>query len=217
MTTRKQLLANRSNALRSSGPKSVAGKRRSRRNALKHGLAAETVISVIENEDDYRRFQNTLYREYSPQTFTEGELVARLASLFWRLRRATAIETELFQIQARLIEDRTRQVETMRAQEAATSETLVRLFVPSSVVSRHEDASPTEKRDKGGSNGAIVPIAHCFLRLASMDPNILDRLPRYEAAIWRQLRQLILILGKGGAEPGTRHVEFSVARPELNR
>ena len=39
--------------------------------------------------------------DYDAQSAVERELVLRLASLLWRLRRATAIESGLFKIQAR--------------------------------------------------------------------------------------------------------------------
>ena len=44
MTSSRQIESNRRNALQSTGPKTENGKRQSRRNALRHGLAAETVI-----------------------------------------------------------------------------------------------------------------------------------------------------------------------------
>ena len=45
MTSARQIAANRRNAAKSTGPKSAKGKERSRRNALRHGLTAETVIA----------------------------------------------------------------------------------------------------------------------------------------------------------------------------
>ena len=93
MTSLKQLEANRRNALKSTGPKTEDGKQRSRRNALRHGFTAETVIEPLENPEEYRAFEGAIVAEYLPQTPVEQELVHRLASLFWRLRRATSIET----------------------------------------------------------------------------------------------------------------------------
>ncbi|UVO27595.1 hypothetical protein [Bradyrhizobium arachidis] len=40
MATEKQIAANRKNAARSTGPRTISGKARSRMNALRHGLAA---------------------------------------------------------------------------------------------------------------------------------------------------------------------------------
>jgi hypothetical protein len=56
MASFSQIEANRRNALRSTGPKTEAGKRRSRRNAIRHGLTAETVIEVLEDPEDYKAF-----------------------------------------------------------------------------------------------------------------------------------------------------------------
>jgi hypothetical protein len=44
MTTDRQIASNQSNARQSTGPKTPEGKARSRANALKHGLAAETLV-----------------------------------------------------------------------------------------------------------------------------------------------------------------------------
>jgi len=89
MTSLSQIEANRRNALKSTGPKTENGKQQSRRNALKHGLTAETVIEPLEDPEEYRAFEEAIVSEYAPQTPVEQELVHRLASLLWRLRRAT--------------------------------------------------------------------------------------------------------------------------------
>ena len=100
MTSWRQFQANRLNALKSTGPRTEEGKRISRRNALRHGLTAETVIDGLEDSEDYRGFEAAIIADYNAETAVERELVLRLASLLWRLRRIIAIETDLFQIQA---------------------------------------------------------------------------------------------------------------------
>src|SRR5262249_53397794 len=93
MTSVKQFEANRRNSLKSTGPKTEAGKQASRCNAVRHGLSAETVIGALEDAEDYKAFEAAITADYDAQTAVERELVLRLASLLWRLRRATAIET----------------------------------------------------------------------------------------------------------------------------
>ena len=99
MASLKQIEANRRNALKSTGPRSEEGKQISRRNAVRHGLTAETVIEGLEDPEDYKAFEAAVTSDYEAQSAAERELVLRLASLLWRLRRATSIETGLLQIQ----------------------------------------------------------------------------------------------------------------------
>src|SRR5436190_4343618 len=101
MTTYKQIETNRRNARRSTGPIAEEGKLRARRNAVRHGLTAETVIGALEDAEDYRAFEAAVIADYDAQSAVERELVLRLASLLWRIRRATTMETGLFDIQAR--------------------------------------------------------------------------------------------------------------------
>ena len=44
MSTPKQIAANRRNAQKSTGPRTTAGKAKTRLNPLKHGLTAETIV-----------------------------------------------------------------------------------------------------------------------------------------------------------------------------
>src|SRR5260370_22748569 len=105
MTSFRQIEANRCNAIRSTGPNTDEGKRRSRRNAIQHGLCAETVIEIVEDIEDYREFEAAVIADYDAQTAVESGLELRLASLLCRLRRATANTTHLPRIQAEIFSD----------------------------------------------------------------------------------------------------------------
>ena len=97
MSSLKQIEANRRNALKSTGPTTPEGKARSCRNAVRHGLTAETVIAALEDAEDYQAFEAAVIADYDVESAVERELVLRLASVLWRLRRATGIETALFE------------------------------------------------------------------------------------------------------------------------
>jgi hypothetical protein len=96
MTSLRQIDANRRNAIKSTGPTTPEGKERSSRNAVRHGLTAETVIAMLECSDDYEAFEAAIISDYDGETAVERQLVLRLASVLWRLRRATSIETAIF-------------------------------------------------------------------------------------------------------------------------
>ena len=123
MTSFKQIEANRRNARRSTGPTTEEGKLRSRRNAVRHGLTAETVIGALEDAEDYKAFEAAVIADYDAQSAVERELVLRLASLLWRIRRATTMETGLFEIQAKHLLDFRRKRDAQRS--------LIRRFFPS--------------------------------------------------------------------------------------
>jgi hypothetical protein len=57
MSSFQQIEANRRNARLSTGPVTEEGKSRSRQNAVRHGLTAETVIDALEDAKDYAAFE----------------------------------------------------------------------------------------------------------------------------------------------------------------
>ena len=59
MTSLKQIAANRLNAYKSTGPRTEEGKQRSRCNAMRHGLTAETVITALESAADYQAYRGS--------------------------------------------------------------------------------------------------------------------------------------------------------------
>jgi hypothetical protein len=81
------------------------------------------VIDALEDADDYAAFETAITADYDAQSAVERELVLlRLASLLWRLRRATAIESGLFKIQAKqLLQVRQRRQAHQKSQEIIDS------------------------------------------------------------------------------------------------
>jgi hypothetical protein len=177
MTSLKTIEANRRNAMKSTGPKTEAGKEHSRRNAVRHGLTAETVVNVLEDQEDYKAFEIAVTSDFDVQTAVERELVLRLASLLWRLRRATAIDTGLLQIPSDIDEAPDLEI-TEQANET--------IGVVAQLHDHEEDESAGQPDLALNSE-----ISRRFLRL---DPGSLERLGRYETALWRQAYQVIFVL-----------------------
>ena len=86
----------RRKVLKSAGLTTPEGKQRSCRNAFRHGLTSETVTAALEDAEDYQAFEAAVIADYDAESAVERELVLRLASVLWRLRRATGIETVIF-------------------------------------------------------------------------------------------------------------------------
>jgi hypothetical protein len=198
MTSFKQFEANRRNSLKSTGPKTEAGKQASRCNAVRHGLSAETVIGGLEDAEDYKAFELAIAADYDAQSAVERELVLRLASLLWRLRRATSIETGLFEIQADHLSDfrKTHQI------SPASREIVYALFnansdrqaVSHSVANTAELNSASRLASTQNQVAPDLELARCFVRLCNLPNYALDRLSRYEAALWRQTGQILFAL-----------------------
>jgi len=175
-------------------------RRRSRRRAWRDGLADQIVIRTLEDVRAYRAFERTLVGSIDPRSVLELALVHRLASLLWRLRRANAIETGLFEIQAEFLPARPQGPPHRRSQPGTLpTRTLANghKTVPGSngrddpLASNQEPLSTTSTRPPPGPWSKSRAIAQCFLRLSNLDPNLLDRVGRYEARLWRQAAQTL--------------------------
>ncbi len=155
MTSFRQIDANRRNARKSTGPITDDGKQRSRRNAVRHGLTAETVIGALEDAEDYKAFEAAITADYDAQSAVERELVLRLASLLWRLRRATTIETGLFEIQAGHLSD----FRQARQAERDSREILYAMFGRPDLV-HSDNVLGTARKHKQYRSRALLEIAN---------------------------------------------------------
>src|SRR5579864_2901030 len=89
---------NKSNAQKSTGPRTAAGKQRSSLNALRHGLTGQTIVLPTEDHAAYQRHSQSFLTEYKPSGATETQLVQSLLDTSWQLNRAAAVETNLFSL-----------------------------------------------------------------------------------------------------------------------
>jgi hypothetical protein len=210
MSSLKQIEANRRNALKSTGPRTPEGKERSRRNALRHGLTAETVIAAIEDAEDYQAFETAVIADYDVESAVERELVLRLASVLWRLRRATGIETALFESVT---------AEPSEVEHGSSRPTLIDAADLADRNQLHLVATRQSDAAAGNELGldAKKDIRDSFLRLAALPTFALDRLSRYEHLLWRQARQIVFTLEslrRRKRQPSRSTFPFSFRRRE---
>jgi len=152
-------------------------KSRRRGKAMRHGLVTETVLQNFEDSVDYKAFEMAVTADFDAQTAVERELVLRLASVLWRLRRANSIETALMQMQINLDADALGQWGGPPLLQVELDDL------------KAAPQHPPFKRKHADAIGA--QLAMRFLLLAYLDSGAFDRLIRYEMALSREVGDLL--------------------------
>ncbi|WP_435007367.1 hypothetical protein P12x_004687 [Tundrisphaera lichenicola] len=111
-----RLAANRRNAALSTGPKTEAGKARSRANALKHGLCSAVVVP--ESIEAIQERASAYYRTLKPQNEFQSWLVNEVTILSLRIERCERMERRVrdkFSLRSELTwdDDRKREAATL--------------------------------------------------------------------------------------------------------
>ena len=92
MASEAQIIANRRNAGKSTGPRTRQGKNAISQNALKHGLLARQAVIRSENRVEFCLYRDWMLAELAPAGPMESMLAERIVSLSWRLKRAGHIQ-----------------------------------------------------------------------------------------------------------------------------
>jgi hypothetical protein len=79
--------SNRRNSQKSTGPRTEAGKARSKYNALKHGMRAESVLLPGEDAGEYEATREQFQEEMSPRNGVEAHFVDSIVDDAWSLLR----------------------------------------------------------------------------------------------------------------------------------
>jgi hypothetical protein len=122
--------------------------------------------------------------------------VLRLASVLWRLRRATTMETGLFEIQAGHLHDYQQNRQLLLSSRDVIHAVFGRADSARVHAVSRSAADKMETVPNSGKNADApnVAFARCFLRLANLPNFALDRLSRYEATLWRQAGRILYAL-----------------------
>ena len=95
MASNKQTRANRENAKKSTGPRTAAGKTRSSKNALKHGLLSQDSVLPGEAPEEFDRQLTAIEDWVLPRNPLEREICRQIADAAWRMQRLSRIETAM--------------------------------------------------------------------------------------------------------------------------
>jgi hypothetical protein len=170
MSSERQYSANRANALMSTGPKTPEGKARSSKNALKHGLTADSVVLEGEDKDAFDELLARLEQYYEVRDIVAHELCKQAAQNMWRMRRAAGFEAALMA----WVHERQKAEETNSWMD-----------VPGRLLnSRVEDDSGIDpEHDNRVRVGRLVEDL--------LKGDMLGKLQRYDAHNWRQLKTIL--------------------------
>jgi len=94
MATEAQILANRRNAQKSTGPRTPEGRAAISQNAVKHGLSARHTVISSESQPDFDLHRDQIIDELNPASHMEYILAERIVNLSWRLKRAVRIQNQ---------------------------------------------------------------------------------------------------------------------------
>jgi hypothetical protein len=96
MATEAQIGANRSNAQKSTGPRTPEGKAKVAQNALTHGLLAREAVIKGEDPEEFALYRDQMLEELAPAGPVECLLAQRIVGLSWRLQRAERLQGTAF-------------------------------------------------------------------------------------------------------------------------
>jgi len=166
-----KILANRLNAQKSTGPRTIEGKAAVSQNAVKHGLLAERDVISSENTADFDLYRRQLLDELSPVSPMESILAERIVTLSWRLKRAGR-----FQNQA---------IDALNADNKSSPlAKLAQSFFPKGLDHLHN--GPSDSQDE-------LALGHLAVKDFA-NAKVLDRLLIYERRIENSLYKTLLEL-----------------------
>jgi hypothetical protein len=96
MASDAQIRANRANAQKSTGPRTEAGKDRSRLNATRHGITGTLSLRSGPEAAAFDAYFQRLLPSFEVRTPLESELAARAIDVLFRLARLSVVEGNIF-------------------------------------------------------------------------------------------------------------------------
>ena len=147
----------------------------------------------LEDGSRYAEFEQAIIADYEPITAIEYQLIIRLASLLWRLRRSVAIESGLFQIHDQI--NRKWRLRKKNERLDGSLEIFHKLInQPREQSASNHEFNGLPSRSVSQSTSQCLYLARSFLRLADLNGGALERITHYEVSLWRQAAQTLMLL-----------------------
>jgi len=93
---KEKILANRLNSKKSTGPKTISGKKRSSLNSITHGLTCEKHVAIGENKQEFEQLKQEVLKAFPVFDFLSDAYVRKIIHYEWITRRYQTIETGAF-------------------------------------------------------------------------------------------------------------------------
>ena len=221
MTTSKQIMANRRNALRSTGPRTPEGKNASALNSMKHGLLSERVLLADEDRLEFESLQTELRACLNPEGPLESALVERIGFNLWRLRRAAHAEAGIFSTgYFRELEVRAqRKAEEFNDRPCDLNHTNLQHGDCIDRQQQHAKALCHAERARAEREDPRNILGVLFARYAEESP--LEKLSRYEIflerGLYRAIRELQYLQLARGGENISPAAAFDIAMDRCSR
>ncbi len=171
MLSEAQVIANRRNAQKSTGPRSSQGKAIASQNSIKHGLSAHQAVIGSESKAEFEQYRERILGELDPISPMESMLAERIVTLSWRLERIGRIQNQT--------------IDAMNA--AKNSSPLAKLT--QSLISKYAGQPEDEPNDSADD----LKLGRMAIKDFS-NARVLDRLLMYERRIEHSLYRTILEL-----------------------
>jgi hypothetical protein len=211
VTSDKQIDANRQNALKSTGPKTLEGKAAVRLNAIKHGLLSQETLLPGEDEEALRELGERLRDELQPVGELENLLVDRIIAAYWRLSRLGRVEAGIFawELYGEWARRARQEASSYTKQEGGLGDDFDYLR-PTTVITdqeKHQEATSKAREMDAKQEAETATLGRTFIRDAD-GANAFSKLSRYETTIERglykalhELQRLQAARGGGSAPP----------------
>jgi hypothetical protein len=184
MASERQVAANRQNARRSTGPKTLEGKRVIGGNAVKHGLLSRHVLLPGDDVSAFAELREGVLDTLEPAGELESLLADRIVQGLWRLRRLGVVETGLFLASRCDFEAETARAEADRHTRNRVAEMLSSVNQGDVTVTdkvAHAAALARAQQAEARKGGDVPRLGRAFL----VNEGTFAALSRYETAIER--------------------------------
>jgi hypothetical protein len=205
MTSERQIAANKLNAKKGTGPRTLAGKTKVSANAFKHGLTARSVVLPGEDPDDFERFSADLMTSLDPRNALEYALAEMIVSNVWRLRRIPKFEALLHRHgSAKLLVSRAEKLVVQY--ESTEKDRVLASLEKKKVAARDRQAHDEAEQRLAVERAQLDEPSFNVARVLETLPEPLMNLWRHEAALGRALLRNMHELERLQAKRAGKHV-----------